>query len=394
MNKKLRILYLQIFPFYGSGSGTYARYLAKYIAKKHHVAILAPDKRPIEGVKNYFLNLPFKVAFTGHPEWRGCRLFREISHKEIWLVYKALLNHAIEVVEEFKPNIIHVHHAYPFSWVARFIKSTYQIPYVISIHGSELPTAQKDKRYIALTIDALRKGRRIIPNSFYTKEWAIKVFGDEFRKQIRVIPGGVDINKFKKVSSNELDKQLNLKSKKVVVFAGKLTVYKGVKYLIMAAKKIPAEIIILGDGPEKNNLKKLAKDLKVNNVHFLGHLNNNTQLLIQFYSRADVFVAPSIWDEPLGLVILEAMACETPVVVTKKGGIPLAVKEGKNGFFIKPRNANDLAEKVNKIINNPDLKIKMGKKAREIAEQKFSWDNISSLFEKIYLKFAYFNNQR
>ena len=386
--KKLRVLYLQTFPFYGSGSGTYARYLAREIAKTHHVAIVAPDTRELKGVKLYPVKMPFYVAFTGHPEWKGCRLYKEITNIEILKIYKTFLNHTVAAVEDFKPNIIHVHHAYPFSWAARFIKSTYQIPYVITIHGSELPTAQKDKRYIALTIDALRKARRIIPNSYYTKDWMLKIFGDEYRKQIRVIPGGVDIHRFVKTSTEDIDKEFDLKDKKVVVFTGKLTPYKGVKYLVKAAPKIKGEVLIVGEGPEKKNLKNIVEKEKIKNVRFFGHLGNNTDFLVKFYSRANVFVAPSIWDEPLGLVILEAMACETPVVVTRKGVIPLAVKENKNGLFVKPRNSRDIAEKVNSLLENDERRLKMGKKAREIVEQKFSWEIIGKKFERIYEKFA------
>jgi len=388
LKNKLKILYLQTFPLYGSGSGTYARYLAQEIGKKHKVTMVCPDNRELKGVKIYPIKMPFYVSFTGHPEWKNSRLYKDISNREILQIYKSFLNHAVEAVEDFKPNIIHVHHAFPFSWAARFIKSTYQIPYVISIHGSELPTAQKDKRYIALTMDALRKAKRIIPNSYYTRDWMLKVFGDEYRQQIRVIPGGVDINRFKKTNTSEIDKMLGIKDEKIIVFAGKLTVYKGVKYLVKAAKKIKGKVLILGDGPERKNLEKIVKEEKINNVKFLGHLGSNTDFLIKFYSRANVFIAPSIWDEPLGLVILEAMACETPVVVTRKGGIPLAVKDGQNGFFIRPRNSNDIVEKVNLLLTNENLRNKMAKKARQIAEEKFSWEIIGEKFENIYKNFA------
>jgi glycosyltransferase involved in cell wall biosynthesis len=182
----------------------------------------------------------------------------------------------------------------------------------------------------------------------------------------------------------------NIKGEKVVVFAGKLTAYKGVKYLVKAAKKIKGKVLILGDGPERKNLEKMVKEEKINNVKFLGHLGSNTDFLVKFYSRANVFVAPSIWDEPLGLVILEAMACETPVVVTRKGGIPLAVKDGQNGLFIRPRNSNDIVEKVNLLLTNENLRNKMAKKARQIAEEKFSWEKIGKRFENIYEKFGYF----
>lgn len=387
-NERLKILYLQTFPLYGSGSGTYARYLAREVNKHHKVAVLCPDNRQVDGVKIYPLNMPFKVAFTGHPEWKNCRLFQDISNIEILKIYKSYLNNTVDVVEDFKPNIIHVHHAFPFSWAARFIKSTYQIPYIISIHGSELITAQKDLRYLALTMDALRKAKRIIPNSYYTKDWLLKVFGDEYRKQLRTIPGGVEVNKFHKVNTDDIDKQYNLKGKKLVVFAGKLTPYKGVKYLIGAAKRIKGEVFILGDGSERKYLEEMVENKKITNVRFIGHLGNNTNFLIKLYSRADVFVAPSIWDEPLGLVILEAMACETPVVVTRKGGIPLAVKDGKNGLFIKAKNSKDIAEKVNHLLKNDKLRFNMGKRARKIAKEKFDWDIIANKFINIYQKFS------
>lgn len=389
-NRKLRILYLQTFPLYGSGSGTYARYLAKVVAKHHEVAMVAPDNRqiPNSNVTIYPIKMPFNVAFTGHPEWKNCRLYKDISHREILTIYKSFLNHAVDAVEDFHPNIIHVHHAFPFSWAARFIKNTYQIPYIITVHGSELPTAQKDKRYLALTMDALRRARRIVPNSFYTKDWMLKVFGSDYKDQIRVIPGGVDVNKFKKVSTTDIDEMFGTKGEKIIVFAGKLTAYKGVKYLVRAAKKIKGKVLILGDGPERKNLEKIAKDEKISNVKFIGHLGADTDFLIKFYSRADVFVAPSIWDEPLGLVILEAMACETPVVVTRKGGIPLAVKDGQNGLFIRPRNSKEIAEKINLLLNDEALRLKMAKKARQIAVERFSWEAIAHRFENIYEKFA------
>jgi glycosyltransferase involved in cell wall biosynthesis len=222
----------------------------------------------------------------------------------------------------------------------------------------------------------------------------LEVFGDEYRGQIRMIPGGVDINKFKKVNTDSIDSEFDIKGEKIVVFAGKLTVYKGVKYLIRAAKRIKGKVLILGDGPERKNLEKIVKDEKITNVRFIGHLGADTDFLIKFYSRAQVFVAPSVWDEPLGLVILESMACETPVVVTRKGGIPLAVKDGQNGFFIKPRNSVDIAEKVNRLLENEPMRLKMAKRAREIAIAKFSWEIIGRRFENIYEKFSYFNHTK
>lgn len=386
----MKILYLQTFPLWGSGSGTYARYLAREVGRHFKVGMVVPEKREVPNVTLFPLKMPFKVAFTGHPEWPDCKLYTQLSNFEIIKLYESLLDSVTDAVEKFAPNIIHVHHAFPLAWVARVIKNTYQIPYIISIHGSELPTAQKDRRYLALTGDALRRARRIVPNSFWTKEWLFKIFGDEFRSQVRVIPGGVDLKRFNPhVNTSDIDEKYHLKGKKIVLFAGKLTAYKGVKYLIKAARKIQAEVVILGEGPERVSLEKRVKDYGLKNVHFVGHLGTS-DFLNKFYKRASVFVAPSVWDEPLGLVILEAMSSRTPVVVTRKGGIPLAVKDGFNGYFVRPRNSSEIVEKVNLLLNDEEKRLKMAENARRIVEEKFSWEAIAHRFILMYMRFAYF----
>ncbi|EKE13263.1 MAG: glycosyl transferase group 1, partial [uncultured bacterium] len=384
----MKILYLQSFPLWGSGSGTYARYLASTVGRHFKVGMVVPDSRPVSNVTLFPLTMPFPVAFTGHPEWPDCKLYTQITSLEIIEVYKNFLDSVVSAVEKFQPNIIHVHHAYPLSWVARAIKSIYQIPYIITVHGSELPTVQRDRRYLALTIDALRRARRVVPNSFWTKEWLFRIFGDEFRSAVRVIPGGVDLKKFNpNLDTSDIDKKYGLGGKKIILFAGKLTTYKGVKYLIKAARKIAAEVVILGEGPERKNLEQRTKDYGLKNVHFIGHLGMSNELN-KFYKRASVFVAPSVWDEPLGLVILEAMASKTPVVVTRKGGIPLAVKEGVNGYFVRPRNSSEIAEKVNLLLGNEEKRQKMAENARRIVEEKFSWETIAHRFILMYMRFA------
>jgi len=385
----MRILYLQTFPLWGSGSGTYARYLASEVGKYHQVAMVVPDERSVANVKLFPLKMPFRVAFTGHPEWPDCKLYTQISNFDLIRLYECFLHSVAAAVEEFRPNIIHVHHAFPLSWAARVIKGTYLVPYIITVHGSELPTAQKDRRYLALTTDVLRKARCVVPNSFWTKDWMFQIFGDEFRRQVRMIPGGVDIHKFTDtLATKKLDEKYGLTGKKIILFAGKLTSYKGVRYLIHAAKKIEGEVVILGEGPERSTLEKLTNELKLTNVKFIGHLGTSNDLN-KFYTRAQVLVAPSVWDEPLGLVILEAMAAKTPVVVTRKGGIPLAVKEGVNGYFVRPRNSSEIAQKVNLLLHDSAKCARMGENARKIVLEKFSWENIAQQFITIYSRFAY-----
>jgi glycosyltransferase involved in cell wall biosynthesis len=386
----MRILYLQTFPFWGSGSGTYARHLASEAGKIHKVAILAPDDRPIEKAKLYTVKMPFPVAFTGHPEWPGCKLFTELSNEEISAYYNAFLKATTDAVQDFRPDIIHVHHAFPLAWIAGFIKDTYNINFIVTIHGSELPTLEKDKRYWQRTYDAMYRAKKIVPNSGWTRDWFLRIFKGHFHEKCRVIPGGVNIHKFiyTEVGLKAIEKELGIDGKPVVLFAGKLTKFKGVEYLVGAAKKIHGEVVILGDGPERERLQEKAKQLGLTNIHWKGHLGAGIRKLAPYYSRADVFVAPSIWDEPLGLVILESMACETPVVVTRKGGIPLAVRDGYNGYFVRPKNTSEIAEKVNLLLDNDVMRKKMGTNARRTVTERFSWETITHRFELIYKRYA------
>lgn len=383
-------MYLQTFPFWGSGSGTYARHLASEIGKRHKVAVLAPDTRAIERAKLYTVDMPMPVAFTGHPEWPNCKLYTDITNAELHDIYQIFFRATVNAVEDFKPDIIHVHHAFPLAWAAGYIKDTYNINSITTIHGSELPTLEKDKRYYQRTFDAMYRTKRIIPNSGWTREWFLKIFKNYFHEKCRVIPGGVNADKFiyNESGAKWVDRELHLHGKPVVLFAGKLTKYKGVDYLVQAAKRIHGEIVILGDGPERARLQEKARALGVTNIHWVGHQGAGIKKLVPYYSRADVFVAPSTWDEPLGLVILESMACSTPVVVTRKGGIPLAVREGYNGLFVRPRNATEIVAAVNKLLDDAPLRMKMGQNARKSVEQKFSWGTIGHKFELLYKRYG------
>ncbi len=383
----MKILQLLVFPLWGSGSGTYARKLSESLVKLgHDVAMIAPEHRELEGVKIYPIELPVKAAFTMHPEWPNSKRFSDLTDHQISEYYMVWLKKIVQVVEEYKPDVIHVHHASMLSWIASYIKSIYGINYVVSVHGTCIMNASIDLRYVSQTKLALDRAEFIVPVSGDTRSWMLKVLGRTLNRRSRVITGGIDLKVFpKKLDIRTIDDKFNMKGKRVVLFSGKLTKIKGVDYLIKAASKISAEIYIAGDGEERKNLEKLADKLDAKNVTFLGYFDkSDAETLRQLYARADVAVFPSVWDEPLGLVILESMAASTPVVASRKGGIPLAVKHGVNGYLVRARSSKEIADAVNKILNNPSLQKTMGENARRIAEEKFSWTLIAKNFVKLY----------
>jgi len=372
-----KVLFLQCFPLWGSGSGTYTRELALGVNKdkKIKVAIVCPEsKKKFSGVQIYPLNLPFPVAFTGHPDWPVCKLYKDISPNEITEVFRFFLRSVVQAVDDFQPDILHVQHVSLLLWVANFIKTLYNINFIVTAHGTGILASSNKRAFIPLCRDALNRAKKIISVSGDTKSWLLDVFTAKdlsFKYKTRIIPGGINLKDFPKdMKIRIINKKYNLKNKKVVLFTGKLTPQKGVRYLIKAAKDIKGDVYIIGDGPERKNLEDLIYKLKLNNVHLLGYMGDDKKRhLKEFYYRADVFVTPSVWDEPLGLVILEAMSGKTPVVATRKGGIPLAVKDGINGFLFRQ---------------------KMGKAARKTVEEKFVWEKIAKKYIRIYKK-AYTN---
>jgi glycosyltransferase involved in cell wall biosynthesis len=382
----MRILFLYDFPLWGSGSGRYVRHLIEELIKLNYkIGIVCPEERRFleDKIKHYKVSLPQIPVFVAHPELKGAKRYSELSEREITEIYKSYLDTTIEAVANFQPDLIHCQHLSLISWVARYIKALKRIPYIITSHGSCLYHILADKRYLSLCGDALRGAKAITVVSGDIKSKILKIFGRELEKLIYIIPGGISPSSFpaeKDVST--LDEKYQIKDKKVVMFAGRLISHKGAKYLVKAAAQIKGEVFIIGEGPEKEHLKEYVQRKGLKNVHILGYLS--PEELTDFYYRADVFVAPSVWDEPLGLTILEAMAAKTPVVATRKGGIPLLIKEGVNGFFVPAKNAKEIAIACNKLLEDDELRKKMGENARQIVLQKFTWKNTAQRFHRLY----------
>lgn len=377
------------FPLKGGGSGPYLKYLTLRLkeAYGYDVAIAAPDDSIIDpNIQSFPIKLPQIPVFISRPGLEGAKKYSDLSPSEIAQLYNAFIKEIIRIVEIFKPDIIHVHHIMLNAWAARFIRSVYGTKIVLTSHGSCIHAISKDRRYLRMTRDALRAANAITVVSGDTRAKLLKMFGSELSAKTRTIPGGVRMSLFPKSKSssmlNTIAKKYNIKHKNVVLFTGRLINEKGVAYLVKAAKDIKGEIIIAGDGPQKNILAKLVKQNKLTNVNLLGYVESND--LREIYYMASVFVSPSVWDDPMPLTIIEAMAAGLPVVVTRKGGIPLAVKDKYNGFFVHPRNPQDIAEKVNRLLANPMLRRKIGERARITVQEKFTWTKIAERFHRIY----------
>ncbi len=389
----MRILFLYMFPFWGNGSGSYLRALSNELVKHgHDIAIVAPDKRKLTGVKHYVVSPPQMGVFAGHPELPNAKKFDDMSGKELGEIYMAYLQTTIQAVADFRPEIIHVFHTAFLPGIARVIKIFFGIKFIITTHGSDLSYLAKDRRFLGLIDDANKVARFITANSDFTKKWYLDVFGEYLRRKSTVIMGGVNIEDYKRDPKEieTINKRYNLNGKKVVLFTGRLTKHKGAIYLVKAARLINGVVIIAGDGPERKNIEEEIKKEKIKNVIMIGYIpTGGKRLFHAFYERADVFICPSTWDEPFGLTILEAMAAHTPVLATEKGGVVSLIQDKVNGFFIKPRNSNHIAEIVNMLFADDNLRKKISNAAYNTVVQHFTWAKIASEYESIYKQFKY-----
>lgn len=208
-------------------------------------------------------------------------------------------------------------------------------------------------------------------------------FFKEYKKPKIVIPNGIDISKF----NPKIPPALSFKDKKVtILFVGRIEKRKGLLYLLKAfailEKKYPEKIrlLIVGDGPEKEKCLSFVGKGKLKNVIFLGEKKEN---LASFYNSADVFCAPSTFGESFGIVLLEAMACQKPVVAFANEGYKEFLKNKKGGILVKNKNYFELAKALEILIKNEKLRKKMGKIALKEAKE-YSFEKIAQKVLEFY----------
>ncbi len=215
---------------------------------------------------------------------------------------------------------------------------------------------------------------------------------------ISLVPNGVDLDKFNIKNAAFLKKQLKKKlyledNASIIFTASRLVKKNNISNLINAFKILinknqfqhqPVYLIIAGSGKLAGQLKKLVKTLGVQDkVLFLGHIDN--QHLPPYYYLADVFVRPSL-SEGQGISFIESMAAGVPPIATPIGGIVDFIEDHKTGLFCQANNPTDIAEKIELLLNNPDLYQNIAVNAKKISHQSYDWDNIA-------LKMKYIFNQ-
>ncbi|AEV68875.1 glycosyltransferase family 4 protein [Acetivibrio clariflavus] len=303
-----------------------------------------------------------------------------------------IIEYGVKLINETgRFDIIHAHD-WIVAFAARALKYSFTIPMVATIHATEhgrnCGIHNETQSYISNVEWWLAyESWKLIVNSAYMRNEVKHVFNVPDDK-IYIIPNGVDLDKFKGYERDiEYRRRFAADNEKIVFFVGRLVNEKGVHVLIDAIPKTlhyynDAKFVIAGKGPELEHLKAMAYHKGIaHKVYFTGYLCEDE--LKKLYKCADVAVFPSLY-EPFGIVALEGMVANVPVVVSEAGGLAEIVEHGVDGMKSYTGNPNSLADSILEILHNPDKAEKMKKRAFEKVNTIYNWDIIAKQTLNVY----------
>ena len=229
---------------------------------------------------------------------------------------------------------------------------------------------------------------RVVAFSPHERDAMVRLYGAD-RNRVSLIPCGVDLSRFRPIGQKEARQQLGLNGHKVMLYVGRIEPLKGADLLLHAAASLESDegvqVLVVGsdaDGSgELERLHQLSDDLQLGDaVEFVGRVPQ--EQLALYYSAADVCVVPSFY-ESFGLAALESMACGTPVVASRVGGLSTIVQHGRTGYLKSWRCPEAFAQSLEMIMSNEDLRESMGRAARTRAET-LSWDQVAGRLLALY----------
>jgi len=385
-------------PYVYGGAGVHVEYLATELAKLMEMEVRSFGDQDEKSGNLTVKGFPFENPVFDH------------TNDKLKAVLKTLSTCIQMNADDVDADIVHCH-----TWYAQFAgiitKLCYGIPLVITTHSLE-PLRPWKREQLGRGYDAsswvektaIEMADAIIAVSNETKEDVLKYF-DVDEKKINVIYNGINLQEYvvsKETSTLEeysIDKQ-----KPYVLFVGRITKQKGIIHLVNAIKYIDpdTQIVLCAGAPDTPEIAKEMEDSVTDvkktrdNVIWIDKMLDKEEV-IQLYSHADVFCCPSIY-EPFGIINIEAMACETAVVASAVGGIKEVVVDGETGILVPleqqdiapfepidpDKFSKDLADGINKLTSNKELKAIMAKNGRKRVEDTFDWIAIAKQVEGLY----------
>jgi rhamnosyl/mannosyltransferase len=287
-------------------------------------------------------------------------------------------------IKRLKADIIHIHLPNPLAMFSYLITSS-DAKLIVSYHNDVVEHWLPMVFFRPLLIRILKRADNIIVTSYNLIESSTVL--KRFREKCIVIPHGIDVFRFQLTPQviKESEKIKQETDKPIILFIGRLVYYKGLKYLIKAMQNIDAQLIIIGDGPLGFRLKTLAKSLGVNNkISWLGNMPD--EAIPAYYHACDLSVLPSCSNsESFGLVILEAHACEKPVVSTDlPTGVTFTNLHKETGLVVPSRNPAALSVAINELLSSKELRQVYGQNGRQRVENEFTKEKMAEKVLMLY----------
>ena len=300
----------------------------------------------------------------------------------------ALASRLVDVIRFEKLDILHVHYAIPHAsaaFMAKQILLTYgiYIPVVTTLHGTDITLVGRDSTFKPVVTFSINKSDGVTAVSEHLRSDTYQYF--EIENDIRVIPNFIDLSRFSLKAKDHFKKAIAPSGEKIVVHTSNFRKVKRtqdvIKIFAKVIKKIPAKLLMVGDGPERSCCEQLCRDFGISDdVRFLGKQDAIEEIL----SVSDLFLMPSE-SESFGLAALEAMACKVPVVSSNAGGLPELNVEGVTGFLKDVGDVDGMAEKAIYILEDGERLQLFKNNALERATQ-FDLKNILPAYENYYLE--------
>lgn len=339
------------YPPYGGGGGIFSRDLVEEWKKQgHNVDVLTANFLRTKKKKTPLINL---ILFPFFATIKGC--------------LKCLRN---------KYDVINTHFAVPTGPVGFILSKVFNVKNVLSIHGADIydPTRkiQQNPLLKPFIKFILNHADYVVAQSKNIKELATKYY--EPKKNIEIIPLGL-----KKIETVRTSRDLSVLNQSFrFISIGRLVPRKGFDYLIKALP-VKAELVLIGSGPEKERLEKLAK-IENKKVFFLGEASQEKKE--EELNKADAYALSSL-HEGFALVCLEAMAAGLPIVATNFGGQTDYLQENENALLVKPKDAESLRWALTKIMEDNDLRKKLSRNnLRDI--EKYSISNAANKYLNLF----------
>ena len=282
-----------------------------------------------------------------------------------------------------KPDLIHVNWPFPHGLMAYPVSKLLSIPMLFSFHGAELLLAKKFSFVGSILRWQIPMAKGVTANSSFTQALIQKLYSGD----VSVIPYGLTIEpKTPCVRNLEEDTKL--------LFVGRLDERKGLRYLLEALplvlRKYPVRLRIVGKGILEDEIKQQCQELKLGEIiDFLGFVSKEE--LANEYASCNIFVLPAIVDskgdtEGLGIVMIEALAHEKPVIASAVGGIVDVIQSGVTGLLVNEKDPEALSQSIIELIADPVRAKELGQRGLKDIQERFGWSRLVLLWQDVFTK--------